>query len=249
MEDFKPNYVRAFVGQTVKSVDLEARRVTHLITTPAVDRAGDVVDSEGVEVDNFLRNPVVPINHDYDVRSIVGRAVSMRVERKGITATTQFRETDLGTEAMRLASEGLGGWSIGFTPISRHSIKEGAQEGCKVCKQRFAAAAEGKDAGDHVPGMYASHFLKSDLLEYSLVSIPMNQEIINNAVARGLVTAEHARVFFRSLPVTSSDEAALAPNAEAGDETLTTPGLRRMLRRFDMDEARRRISETLERLE
>jgi len=216
-EDLCPNYVRSFVQQEVKGVDIQKREITHQITTGAVDRAGDVVESGGAQVVNFLKNPVVMADHSYSIEKIIGKAISIEVSPKGITATTRFRDTMLADEAFRIAQEGIGGWSIGFQPMDSHSLQDGAKSGCKTCKSRFAALAEGKSPGEYVPGAYSRHFMSWDLLEYSSVAIPMNQDIVNNAIQRGLVSRENAPVFFRSITPEPTTEvvAAQGPTVEA----------------------------------
>ena len=59
----------------VKAVNEEEREVLHLISTKARDRAGDIVNPKGLDLKNFKKNPVVLVNHDYRVESIIGKAV------------------------------------------------------------------------------------------------------------------------------------------------------------------------------
>ena len=49
---------KQFPGE-VKAADIEERTVTHLITTDARDRYGDIVEPKGAQVENCLKNPVV----------------------------------------------------------------------------------------------------------------------------------------------------------------------------------------------
>lgn len=249
IETVCPNYTRAFLGgDTVKAVNRDTREVTHLITTNAVDRCGDVVEPSGMDIEHFMKNPVVPVNHDYAISSIVARSESIALGKSEATALTKFRDTPLAEEAMNLTAEGLGGWSIGFAPLESHSVKQGAQQDCKVCKERFAEAAKGKEPGDYVPGQWSQHFVRIDLWEYSAVAIPANQEIVNNAVSKGLVSREHVDKFFRSTAPTPSEEAAQAPTVKETEEhPILTADMRRMRRRFDVAEARRSIAATFER--
>lgn len=232
VDDLRPNYVRSFVRQEVKAINRDMREVTHQITTSAVDRAGDIVESGGAQVANFLKNPVVMADHGYSIERVIGKAITIDVSEKSIVATTRFRDTMLADEAFRLAQEGLGGWSIGFQPMVSHTLQDGAKMDCKTCKKRYAALAEGKSPGDYVPGGYSRHFMSWDLLEYSSVAIPMNQDIVNNAIARGLVSRENAHMFFCSItpePAVAT-AAALGPTVEAVE---MHPVLANALRRAD----------------
>lgn len=225
-EDLTPNYIRAFCEQTLKGVDTEKRQVTHLITNPAVDRAGDIVEPKGGDLANFMRNPVVPVDHNYSVAMIAGRSVNLTKREDGIEATTEFRRTPLGDEAMQLTAEGLGGWSIGFRSIDRHTIKQGKKQGCKRCEERWKELMKGKGEDDYVytPGI---HFETWEMLEYSIVAIPMNQEIVQSAVSRGLVAPGNVSLFFQvksePKPVDPADP---GPKAEAAEDLDLHPVLR-----------------------
>lgn len=214
-----PNYIRAFCAQSVKAVDEEKREVVHLITNPAVDRVGDIVDPKGVDLTNYVKNPVVMADHHYSIGAVIGKATDISVGDDGITARTQFRDTPLAREAFALSVEGLGGWSIGFRPTVSHSIREGKRAACKVCEARWKEATRGKDPADAWVGGW--HFTGWEMLEYSSVAIPMNPDIVNNAVKRGLVSPDHVRSFFlvseaEAQPVEST--AGPGPNAEAPTE-------------------------------
>ena len=126
----------------------------------------------GADISNYLKNPVVLRNHTYQTQDIIGGAQTIEISDDGIHARTKFRDTELGRDAFSLASEGLGGWSIGFHPVEFDSVKDD--------KGKF----KGFD------------FKSWELLEYSIVAIPMNQEAVNNAVQRGLVQSPNVDKFF-----------------------------------------------------
>lgn len=214
-----PPYVRVFAGQEVKAVDEASRSVTHLITTGAIDRMGDIVEPSGAALENFQKNPVVLANHSYRIEDVIGRATDIRVGKDGITATTQFRETPLADAAYKLTRERLGGWSIGFRPTDSHSVKDGSASGCKSCKRRWEDLTKGKEPGEYVSGGWARHYTTWEMLEYSSVAIPANQEIVNNAVSRGLVAREMVPQFFNvsehSITPEPAKSAAPGPKVEA----------------------------------
>jgi HK97 family phage prohead protease len=171
--DLVPSYARALCSTSIKAVNKETREVAHLITTTNPDRVGDVVEASGADLANYLRHPVVMADHSYSIDRIIGRAVNLTVDEKGIFARTKYRDTPLGRDAFNLAAEGLGAWSIGFRPISFKAMKD--------------------DKG-YTKGF---HFTKWEMLEYSQVAIPMNADAVQNAVTRGLVAAENVKTFFR----------------------------------------------------
>ena len=222
--EYCPSYVRSFVEQKLRDRDDAKRTLTHLITTAALDRAGDMVVPKGALLDNYRRNPVVPINHDYRIESIVGKALSLEVSDEGISATTEFRDTPLAREAFALAAEGLGGWSIGFRPVEYESMR---------------------DDQDRHRGF---RFSKWELLEYSAVAIPMNPEIVNGVVQRGLVAREHVTMFFRSPEPAAQPAAAPGPTAERELHPVVAHAIRRVRTRFAYADVSREVREALERL-
>jgi len=225
-----PNYMRAAVEQTVKAKNPMTREVLHLITTARPDRAGDVVEPGGAQVDSYLLNPVVMADHHYSFEKIVGRAVSLEIKEDGIYARTQFRDTPLGEAAFKLAAEGLGGWSIGFRPIEYDNIK----------------ATEGTSRG--------YRFKKWELLEYSIVAIPMNPDIVSSAIQRGLVGADMADVFFKyqlptqEAPPLCEDKSPVEPPWKAGVQSMTQ-AMARIERSLARDNAARQIAENARRFE
>ena len=228
-----PNYVRAFCGQTVKAANPAEREILHLITTAAVDRAGDVVEPTGAQIENFMRNPVVMADHSYSISTVIGKAMKVYTDDSGMWARTKFRDTPLAQDAYRLSAEGLGGWSIGFRPTEYHTVREGAKAECQSCAKRWAKLAEGKTPGDYVPGQWSMHFMKWELLEYSSVAIPMNQEIVNDAIKRGLVTPENVPAFF----IRSASEPSVADVSKRSPAPVPAafvPAVQREIRKAHM---------------
>lgn len=226
-DDLFPNVVRTFCATTVKAVNKDAREVAHLISTPNPDRVGDVVEAGGADLQNYMRHPVVVANHSYNIQDIIGRAMEISVGKDGIFARTKYRDTPLGKDAFNLAAEGLGAWSIGFRPVSFKAIKD--------------------DKG-FTKGY---HFTKWELLEYSQVAVPMNPDAVQNAITRGLVSADHVKTFFRAEEPAEPAEAAssgtnAAPNSHAIQldpkvEARMLAAVRRAQWRFTVAQAAERI--------
>ena len=174
------------VTSVVKAVNEDQHEVLHMITNGATDRAGDVVDPAGAEIANYMKNPVVLANHDYSIENVIGKAVGIEVQEDAIYARTKFLETPLAQTAFNLAKEGIGGWSIGFRPIEHEAMKDGKGQFKGFKHDRW------------------------ELLEYSSVAIPMNQDVVNNAIHRGLMTEEQVPAFFVTDPVDTVKPAAAA---------------------------------------
>ena len=142
-------------------------RVT--ISTRTRDRHGDILEPSGVDVQSYLRNPVVIWAHDYAALPI-GKAVSVEVEQSAIRAEIAFADTPFAREVRRLYREKfLRGWSVGFLPKEWDVLKD---------KNK-------KFSGYHIK--------KWELLELSATPVPANPDALTNALEAGLV-AEPALV-------------------------------------------------------
>lgn len=130
-----------------------------IINTASVDRDRDRVLPGGCRAENYLKNPVVQWGHEYRAPwSTIGKTVSMTIEADRITAEFELRPAANDQDPqniIRLLWEG--GWvrtaSIGFIP--------------RVGKQN--------DLGGYDFGEW-------ELLEWSLVPIPANQDALRLAV-------------------------------------------------------------------
>lgn len=140
---------------------LADRLVKFTITTSAPDRERDVVDAHGLDITNYLKNPVVLFGHSY--RDLpVGRAVHLERKADRIIATTEFATADLNPMAEQVFRMVKGGFlkaaSIGFRPT----------------KWVYNESRRGVD------------FHEAELLEYSIVPVPANAQAL---VAAGISTS------------------------------------------------------------
>jgi len=128
------------------------------ISTCDVDRDRDRVMPRGAILDNYLKNPVVMWGHSYaGPADMIGRATNLEITDNSITADFELRpaanEAD-PQNIVRLLWDG--GWvrtaSIGFRPIEMQ------------------------------PNEFGGNDIKAwELLEFSLVSIPANQNALRLA--------------------------------------------------------------------
>ena len=56
---------KVFRGEEMKVLDEATGRVSAVVSTEKVDRDGDVIRAEGWNLGNFLKHPVLLVNHDY----------------------------------------------------------------------------------------------------------------------------------------------------------------------------------------
>jgi HK97 family phage prohead protease len=150
----------SFVAE-VKALD-DPMQVSSIVSTASIDRMGDVVCQDGWELDNYRQNPVVLINHDY-AKLPVGKCVSIDVKDGRLMAVTQFADTQMGREVAQLYRGGfMRSFSVGFRPLEWEPLK----------------------------GSKGFKYTKNELLEYSCVVVPANQEAtmsMRSLIQRGVL--------------------------------------------------------------
>lgn len=140
---------RKFLSATTKADGLGDRQVRVIVSTPDVDRAGDIVVPEGVDLTAYKANPVVLWNHNADMA--IARCVEIGVVAGGLQALVQFPPAGDDPEADKIYSRIKNGVvnaaSIGFNPTKAEPIKGGGWK-----------------------------FLASEMLEFSFVTVPANSK-------------------------------------------------------------------------
>lgn len=151
------------------------RSVVARISTSAVDRDGEVLEPKGLFSKNYEKNPIVLFNHN-SMALPIGKCVSLVRGEKDITAKTVFAERPkdyppdaewLPDTVLSLFQQGmLNSFSVGFNPIDM---------------PRSASPKDVEKFGEGVRRVFG----KWELLEYSVVTIPANQEAVAVAVSKG----------------------------------------------------------------
>jgi len=148
-------------------VDTDERTVTATITTSAVDRDGEVVLPSGINLDNYLKNPVVLWAHNSS-ETPIGKALWLKANTKRIAAKVQFppvgvsQKADEVYELFKLGF--LNAFSIGFIPTK--SERPTSEE----VRSRPAWAEASRI------------FHESELLEFSAVPVPANPQALATEV-------------------------------------------------------------------
>jgi len=160
----------------IKSIDEKKRIIWHKITKEVVDRMGDIIRIDGMDMKNFRKKPTVLYGHSYtgiDPIPVIARNIGFKKEGKALYAGTQFlpiteeepsqKMRDLINDNWMLHKMKLLGWSISIIPKVTEKIEK---------EDKFL----GYD------------YKESEFLEYSSVIIPANQEAINDALEKGLIS-------------------------------------------------------------
>jgi len=135
------------------SVNEKDRTIEVIATKEVIDRQGDMIKVNGINIEKFIKNPVVPFGHDYSELP-VAKGVGIRFEGDELLIKLQFPTKavyEKGDTVFKMIKEGyLNAVSIGFIPI--------------------------KQAWDDEIKAYVIE--KSELLEVSIVPVPANQDAL-----------------------------------------------------------------------
>jgi HK97 family phage prohead protease len=147
--------------------------VTATASKEVIDRDGDLIKVDGIELKNWKKNPVIMLFHNYhDFPVGVGVGKKAWVDGKDLKVKFKFLidDNDKAFQAARLWKAGaLKGLSVGFTP-DYNEIDYPEQKGAKQQPRRI--------------------FKKVELLEVSVVPIPANQDALMASVSKSLDNGE-----------------------------------------------------------
>lgn len=177
---------RAYALLTVRSVDAERRVITGLATSPTPDRMGDIVEPLGVE----FKNPL-PLLLYHDSKQPVGLVRFKKPTAQGIEfeasipdiASPPSLKDRVDTAWASVKAGLLKGVSIGFRSI----------------EQAFMQETQG------------IRFLKSEILELSLVAVPANQD----ATIHTIKSLDQAHAAPGTRPISSSPGATGSPRVRS----------------------------------
>lgn len=141
---------RAYSLLEIKSVDAELRTITGIATSPTPDRMGDIVEPLGVQ----FKNPL-PLLLYHDSKQPVGQVTFKKPTAKGVEFTARI---PIISEPASLKDRVDTAWA---------SIKAGLLKGVSI-GFRAVESSFIKDGG--------TRFLKTEVLELSLVAVPANAD-------------------------------------------------------------------------
>jgi HK97 family phage major capsid protein/HK97 family phage prohead protease len=190
---------RAYALLTVKAVDTHQRTITGIASTPQPDRMGDVVEPLGIS----YKNPL-PLLLYHDAKKPVGQVTFKEPTGDGLEFSATLPTIDApGTlrdrveEAWQSLKAGLlAGVSIGFRAIEE---------------------AFNKDTGGY-------RYLKTEVLELSLVAIPANADATIHTIKELDLAASgrHASRDRDPLPIVRVDKGAPAMESKTIQEQITS---------------------------
>jgi HK97 family phage prohead protease len=162
--------LKGYTPDKVKVLDEKQRIVDFIISTEAIDRMGDRIFVDGWDLSAFKKNPIVLFAHDSNSPPI-GRAVSIKrdLKKSQLKSRAEFMTSDISPFADSIFKMIVGGFlkatSVGFMPIEFEISEE---------EERMDGPFRGID------------FVKSELMEFSIVPIPANREAVIDAGRKGI---------------------------------------------------------------
>lgn len=149
---------KSYTGEAKSSG--EDRRLIVKISTSTPDRSNDVVIPQGVVLDNYLKNPVVALMHNYHDLPIA-KAENVTIAEDSIYADVVFPDEGIHSVSdtvYKLIKGGfMNAWSIGFAPVESEPNADGG-----------------------------TTFKKWELWEFSAVLVPDNPEALTVLRSKGV---------------------------------------------------------------
>lgn len=150
--------------------DKQTTDIKFKLSVQVPDRSNEIVIVNGINLENYKKNPIVLWNHD-SATPPIGTGKDLYVENGILYGTIQFHnETLLSKELSTLTAKGvLSAVSIGFMPLTYRDI---------------AISEELINTYNFYPTTKTARIYdSSELVEFSLVSVPANQEaLVTNAL-------------------------------------------------------------------
>ena len=144
-------------------------RTRVIASTANPDRYDDVVDQSTWKTDRFMRNPVVPWGHDYQIPP-VGKVISLSVVEGSLTAEIEWDTSEHNALGRLVAAQFEAGFlsavSVGFRP------------GRSIARSQMP-----KESPHYKEAGYGMVFYDCELLEISAVVVPANADAL---AAKGL---------------------------------------------------------------
>ena len=184
----------------LKMIDIDRRTISALVSTDSIDRDGDIIVAAGWQLDNYRKNPVVLWAHRYDELP-VAKALALEITEHGLLAMMQFAEHELAQDVFDLYVGGfLRAFSVGF----------------RVLPDGFKRRTDGE-------GWLIS---KAELLEFSCVPVPANQDALVLAekalkLCQSVRRAADAARHYLDLPEASQTRGADSDSLDEPAETQT----------------------------
>ncbi|MDH5664666.1 MAG: HK97 family phage prohead protease [Nitrosopumilus sp.] len=111
------------ISVTQKEFNDKERSFVAYASKEVVDRDGEVIKADAWNLDEYKKNPIILLFHDYS-RLPVGTAMWTKTNANGLLFKPKFADTEAGREVYQLYKEGaLNAFSVGFQPLEWEEVK------------------------------------------------------------------------------------------------------------------------------
>jgi hypothetical protein len=156
----------------LKISDDDERTILADISTQDVDSDGDIVLAKGCDLNRYLKNPIITINHSYITQDIVGSTKQIEVLDDRIRCKIKLNDTDSALNLWKQVRAGdIRGNSIGF--VIKEAVIKGTKEFDTVQKMYNLKTNDAKRI-----------ITKYLLIENSIVALPANPDALNVEVSK-----------------------------------------------------------------
>jgi hypothetical protein len=176
------DYVRKGIPIDPSDITIEAgeRAAIRYVSTPRLDRDGEILLPDGAVLDTFRDAPVVLYAHDYSGLPI-GRDAWIKVTKKGLLAKTIYANHQLAQDVYDCVKDGfLTSSSVGFIPVE--SVGMGDKDFQSITKRVSEEYGVPFDEVTKARRIYT----KWVLLEHSDVPVPSNAQSLNVIVGKDI---------------------------------------------------------------
>jgi HK97 family phage prohead protease len=192
--------VRSVWTPIIKNLDVVNRTIRFIGTKESADRTGDVIEVDGWELDNFVKNPVFLWDHN-PKEGPIGKVKQIIREGNALLFDVEFASkqvSEFADQVFKLFEAGfLNAVSVGFIPKSFEPIIE--EDGF----------------------MSGLRFTKQELLELSAVSIPAHQDALTASAFKKALEHRHEMKGYTSLEeFTKTALEGFKPEANEEDEEI-----------------------------
>ena len=188
--------IRRHYTSNIAILPNEDRTFIAKISTSDIDREGEVVDAKGIDVEQFMQNPVVLWNHQHSSGDInnIGKVLATEVRGNALYAKMVLAETTKANEIWSLIKGGfLKACSIGFVRTKR--LIKGTQEFANKCKELGVDASK-----------VMSICTGAELIENSIVPIGCNSAALVTAVSSKTISLSDEMIKVLDLHIEQKNE-------------------------------------------
>lgn len=165
------------------------RAAIRLVTTPHLDRDGEILIPSGAILDDFRQAPSVLYAHDYKGLPI-GSDQWIKIVPQGILAKTAYAKHQFAEDVYQCVKDKhLRSNSVGFIPVEAVPPEEKKRfEECQdILEKEF-------DVGREESGKATAIYAQWIMLEHSDVPVASNAQSLNVAVSKGILNLQSERL-------------------------------------------------------